>query len=86
LQYRLAILVTLTLLLFSDALAQKPSETAKLKPVAVPTVAPRPEDVSTLDGIMKAFYETISGTAGQPRQWGRDRTLGFAQKVKNGAR
>jgi len=43
--------------------------------VDVPTIAPRPEDVSTLDGIMKAFYEVISGPAGQPRQWSRDRTL-----------
>ncbi len=24
---------------------------------------------------MKAFYEVISGPAGQPRQWSRDRTL-----------
>ena len=33
------------------------------------------EDVSTLDGILKAFYEVISGPAGQPRDWKRDRTL-----------
>jgi hypothetical protein len=75
LRCKLAALVAITLLLFSDAFAQKSSETTRLKPVDVPTVAPRPEDVSTLDGIMKAFYETISGPAGQPRQWGRDRTL-----------
>jgi len=43
--------------------------------VDVPTIAARPEDVSTLDGIMKAFYDVISGPAGQPRQWSRDRTL-----------
>jgi hypothetical protein len=43
--------------------------------ISVETVAPRPEDVSTLDGIIKAFYETISGPKGQPRQWARDRTL-----------
>lgn len=36
---------------------------------------PRPEDVSTLDGILRAFYDVISGPAGQPRQWGRDSTL-----------
>jgi dienelactone hydrolase len=41
----------------------------------VPIVEPRPEDVSTIDSIIKASYETISGPAGQPRQWGRDRTL-----------
>jgi hypothetical protein len=43
--------------------------------VAVPTIAPRPEDVATLDGILKAFYDVISGPAGQPRQWSRDRSL-----------
>lgn len=43
--------------------------------VDVPTIAPRPEDVATLDGILKAFYEVISGPAGQPRQWSRDRSL-----------
>lgn len=43
--------------------------------VKVETIAPLPEDVATLDGIIKAFYETISGPKGQPRQWARDRTL-----------
>jgi len=43
--------------------------------VAVPPLAPRPEDVGSLDGIMRAFYDVVSGPAGQPRQWGRDRTL-----------
>ena len=43
--------------------------------VAVETIAARPEDVTTIDGIVKAFYEVISGPAGQPRQWSRDRTL-----------
>ena len=46
-----------------------------LRAVAVPTIAADPKDVSTIDGIIKAFYETISGPKGQPRQWGRDRTL-----------
>jgi hypothetical protein len=45
------------------------------KHVEVATIAPRAEDVSSLDGIMKAFYEVISGPAGEPRQWSRDRTL-----------
>jgi hypothetical protein len=43
--------------------------------VAVATVAARPEDVATLDGILGAFYDVISGPAGQPRQWARDRSL-----------
>lgn len=43
--------------------------------VNVPTITPRPEDVATLDGILQAFYDVISGPVGQPRQWGRDRSL-----------
>jgi hypothetical protein len=43
--------------------------------VNVDTVAPRAEDVATIDGVIKAFYKVISGPAGQPRQWGRDRSL-----------
>ncbi len=43
--------------------------------VPVPTIAPRPQDVATLDGIMSAFYDVVSGPVGQPRQWSRDRTL-----------
>jgi len=41
----------------------------------VPTIEPRPEDVATIDGVIKAYYEVISGPTGQPRQWSRDRTL-----------
>lgn len=43
--------------------------------VAVPALKPLDRDVATLDGILSAFYEVISGAAGVPRQWGRDRTL-----------
>ncbi|MGH7589708.1 MAG: hypothetical protein ACRELU_14080 [Gemmatimonadota bacterium] len=34
-----------------------------------------PADVATLDGIMAAFYDVVSGPPGQPRQWERDATL-----------
>jgi hypothetical protein len=43
--------------------------------VTVPTLAPRPEDVSSIDGMINAYYAVITGPAGQARQWGRDRTL-----------
>ena len=46
-----------------------------VRAVAIPKIAADPKDVSTVDGIVKAFYEVISGPKGQPRQWGRDRTL-----------
>src|SRR5438093_6886251 len=43
--------------------------------VDVPAVAPRAADVATVDGIVKAYYDVITGPAGQPRQWSRDRSL-----------
>jgi hypothetical protein len=35
----------------------------------------RPADVGSLDGIIRAFYDVVSGPAGTPRQWDRDATL-----------
>ena len=46
-----------------------------LKAVEVPIIEADPKDVSTIDGVIKAFYETISGGKGVARQWSRDRTL-----------
>jgi hypothetical protein len=34
-----------------------------------------PRDVGSLDSIMKAVYDVISGDAGQPRNWDRLRSL-----------
>ena len=42
-------------------------------PAATP--AARPADVATVDGIVAALYDVISGTAGQPRDWDRMRSL-----------
>lgn len=36
---------------------------------------PLPEDIETLDGIIKAYYEVVSGPAGEPRQVERDRSI-----------
>ena len=38
-------------------------------------MAARPEDVASIEAIVKASYETISGGVGVPRQWGRDESL-----------
>src|ERR1051326_5756040 len=59
----------------SPALAGTQRRAPKKPHVRVERIAPRAEDVSTLDGIIAAFYDVISGPAGQPRQWSRDRTL-----------
>lgn len=45
------------------------------KHVERPVIPARTEDVSTIEGIVKASYEAISGGVGVPRDWGRDRTL-----------
>lgn len=47
----------------------------KPKHVAVPVVAAKPEDVSSIEAIVKADYESISGGVGVPRQWARDFSL-----------
>jgi hypothetical protein len=46
-------------------------------PAATPGASPavRPDDVATVDGIVAALYDVISGTAGQPRDWDRMRSL-----------
>jgi hypothetical protein len=47
----------------------------------IKTVPPRPDDVSTIDGMIKAYYDIVSGPKGQPRDWARDRTL-YIQDVR----
>ena len=63
--------VPLALLLPVALSAQTPAR----RHVDVPAVAPRAADVATVDGIVKAYYDVITGPAGQPRQWSRDRSL-----------
>jgi len=43
--------------------------------VTVREVEPRLADVATIDGIVAAYYEVVSGPVGQQRDWSRDRTL-----------
>ncbi len=44
-----------------------------LGPAALPAQAPaaRPADVTSIDAIVEALYDVISGPAGQARDWGR---------------
>jgi len=37
--------------------------------------SPRPEDVATIDGIIRAYYEVVSGPAGAAPDTARDRSL-----------
>lgn len=41
----------------------------------VQAIAPRPEDVASIDGLMRAFYDVVNIAPDAPRQWARDRTL-----------
>ena len=56
--------VILSLLIFQTVMAQ----TTEVKEA-------NPADVASLDAIMKAVYDVISGDAGQKRDWDRFRTL-----------
>ena len=76
----------------APVLAQQPA------PPATPPAPPAgslwkadPADVGSLDAIMKAVYDVISGPAGQPRNWARMHSLfvpgarlGPAVKLANG--
>ncbi|QSX39409.1 hypothetical protein [Shewanella cyperi] len=43
--------------------------------VQVKDIPARPGDVSTLDGLMGAFYDVVNIAPQEARQWDRDRTL-----------
>src|SRR2546427_6026667 len=51
------------------------AQTPARRHVDVPAVAPRAADVATGGGMVKAYYDVITGPAGEPRQWSRDRSL-----------
>jgi hypothetical protein len=63
------------LLAAAAATSAQSAATSPAPKLDVKTVPPRPDDVATIDGMIKAFYEVVSGPKGQPRDWARDRTL-----------
>lgn len=71
----LALLLISTLLISAaPALAQTPPPAAK-QPVAITVPAAAPGDVESIDAIVKALYDVISGPAGKARDWNRMRSL-----------
>ena len=66
---------------FANVMAQTPP--AQSSPPVEPKVA-KPEDVASIDAILKALYDVISGPAGQKRDWDRMRSL-FAPEAKMSA-
>lgn len=68
-------LILLSVALMGTSLLPQSKPKPEPNHIKVATIPPRPEDVKSVDGMIKAYYETISGPAGQPREWARDRTL-----------
>ena len=66
---KLTLLIAILVSLSISSLAQAAATTA---PVAKEA---DPKDVGSLDAIMKAVYDVISGDAGKARDWDRFRTL-----------
>lgn len=66
------LLVTLCLSFSVSVFAQAATTSPAASPVAKEA---NPADVATLDAIMKAVYDVISGDAGKARDWDRFRSL-----------
>lgn len=76
------LLLLLLLLSASGAQAQQPAHTADKQTTQTTMTqqpntppAPNPKDVASIDAILHALYEVISGPAGQARDWQRFRSL-----------
>ncbi len=71
---RLIAIAVLTLA--APAWCQQPQAKPEPPPAEAPkTVQADPADVGSLDAIVRALYDVISGPAGQPRNWDRFRSL-----------
>ena len=73
-----AVLLMLVLGLLSSAAELHASSQSQAPTVSGPAAnapAANPADVSSIDAILHATYDTISGPAGQPRDWNRFRSL-----------
>lgn len=64
--------ITVFLLLFSISIM---AQTPTVSPAAPPVKEANPADVGSIDAIMKAVYDVISGDANQKRDWDRFRSL-----------
>ncbi len=55
--------------------AQTPPQTPSTSPAPAPVPAANPADVASMDAIIAAVYDVISGPAGKKRDWDRMRSL-----------
>jgi hypothetical protein len=65
-------LIVALFVLIGLSIAQTGSKTAH---VTINKILADPKDVSTIDGVIHAYYDIVSISRGQPRQWDRDHTL-----------
>jgi hypothetical protein len=72
---KIAILTFLMLVLAMAAGAQTPAASPAPATAAPAVKEANPADVASIDAIMKAVYEVISGDAGVKRDWDRFRSL-----------
>jgi hypothetical protein len=57
-----------------SSMSDKQESQQRSEPLATPPPA-RPEDVASMDAILAALYDVISGPAGKKRDWNRMRSL-----------
>lgn len=79
----LLVVLALSLAVSAQSPSAKPPTTQQALPppasdLSANTPAPRPEDVKSIDAILAALYDVISGPAGE-RDWNRFRSLFLAQ-------
>ena len=67
--------IVLTVVAGSLLLAEGSAVAQDAARVAVATIAPRPDDVGSIDGMIKAWYAVVNVSPGQAPEWARDRTL-----------
>lgn len=68
------LLLALVLSLAAPVLAQSPAKTSP-HPVTITAPAAAPKDVESIDAIIAALYDVISGPTGKARDWNRMRSL-----------
>ena len=69
------VLFILLWLVSAPLFAQQPAESPPPHPVATPVPPAKATDVESIDGIVAALYDVISGPPGQARDWNRMRSL-----------
>ncbi len=77
---KLLLSLTVCFVFTGTSMAQNEKQTPQPSPTASPQTAPmtpaaNPADVASIDAIIAAVYDVISGPAGKKREWDRMRSL-----------